>query len=55
MWHDICLANQAALLSALEHFQVELARVTELVKTGDGEGIRTLFTRAKRLRDQHTV
>ena len=54
MWHDICIANRAALVRVLERFETELERTVEKVKAGDGEAIKALFIRAKRLRDQHT-
>ena len=54
MWHDICIANRSALVKVLERFETELERTLEKVKAGDGEAIKALFTRAKRLRDQHT-
>lgn len=55
MWHDICLANRAALIKVLERFETELTRTREQVAAGDGEAIKALFSRAKSLRDQHTT
>lgn len=55
MWHDICLANRAALIKVLERFETELARTREQVAAGDREAIKALFSRAKSLRDQHTT
>ncbi len=54
MWHDICVANQDALVEVLERFQAELGDTAELVRRGDSEGIQRLFTRAKALRDRYT-
>ena len=53
MWHDICIANREALVKVLEKFEAELTRTLEQVRAGDGESIKALFSRAKRLRDQH--
>jgi len=53
MWHDICLANADEIADALAAFQSELARVGEAIRRGDSEALRTLFERAKRLRDSY--
>ena len=55
MWHDICLANRAALIRVLERFETALAQTRQQVMAGDGEAIKALFSRAKSLRDQHTT
>lgn len=52
MWHDICLANREAIVTALQHFAQDLSAATEAVRCGDGEAIRALFARAKALRDR---
>lgn len=53
MWHDICLANDDAIVAALERFGAELSDCTEAVRTGDSARIRALFVRAKALRDRY--
>ena len=53
MWHDICLANRDALLTALAHFHEDLGSAIEAVREGDGETIKALFERAKALRDRY--
>ena len=53
MWHDICLANRDALLSALQQFSVELAEVTEFIRKGDSAALKDVFVRAKEIRDAH--
>lgn len=53
MWHDICVANRAALLSVLERFQDELDRATTAVRDRDGPALFDLFTRARKLRDRY--
>ncbi|MDX1430831.1 MAG: prephenate dehydrogenase/arogenate dehydrogenase family protein [Gammaproteobacteria bacterium] len=52
MWHDICFANRDALMHALEHFHADLDRAMDAIRRGDGEALKELFTRAKRLRDR---
>jgi len=46
MWRDICLANRTALLDELTAYQLELARLHELLKREDSEGLQALFERA---------
>ncbi len=53
MWHDICFANRDALVHALEHFSDDLNEVIDAVRRGDSEAIKSLFTRAKALRDRY--
>ena len=53
MWHDICFANRDALVEALERFSSELGRLTDAVRHGDGEFVRSVFTRAKSIRDEY--
>ena len=54
MWHDICLANRDALVEALERFSSELGRLTDAVRHGDGELVRSVFTRAKSVCDEYS-
>ena len=54
MWHDICFANRDALVEALERFSSELGRLTDAVRHGDGEFVRSVFTRAKSIRDEYS-
>lgn len=53
MWHDICLANQAALKSVLYRFRDDLQLLIEAVEKGDSEYLKTTFTRAKQARDRY--
>lgn len=53
MWHDICLANRVALVHALEHFSDDLGEAIEAIRRGDSEAIKSLFVRAKALRDRY--
>ncbi len=53
MWHDICIANRDALVSALDRFQEDLGVAIDAIRDGDGETVKELFTRAKVLRDRY--
>ena len=54
MWHDICFANRDALVEVLERFSSELGRLTDAVRHRDGEFVRSVFTRAKSIRDEYS-
>jgi prephenate dehydrogenase len=51
MWRDIALANQGALLEAMDRFDAHLSRVRAAVEAGDGEALHATFSRAKAARD----
>ena len=53
MWHDICQANRDALVDVLERFSADLGRLGDAIRRGDGEFVRSVFVRAKAIRDQH--
>ena len=53
MWHDICQANRDALVDVLERFSADLGRLGDAIRRGDGEFVRSVFMRAKAIRDQH--
>ena len=53
MWHDICLANRDAMVDALDRFGSELNRLTDAVRRGDGEFVRSVFAHSKSIRDQY--
>ena len=55
MWHDICVANREALAATLERFTGELASAAAAIRAGDSETLKSLFVRAKRLRDRYVV
>lgn len=52
MWHDIALANQAALASLLEQFSDDIQKLAVAVREADSDYLKTLFTDAKQARDQ---
>ena len=51
MWHDICLSNQAALLDVLERFTDDLKQLTDAIRQGNSEYLKSTFVRAKKARD----
>ncbi|HUH36432.1 MAG TPA: prephenate dehydrogenase/arogenate dehydrogenase family protein [Spongiibacteraceae bacterium] len=52
MWHDIALANRAAILTAIDDFSQHLARLRGAIDDGDGAGIMATFQQAKAARDR---
>ena len=54
MWHDICTANRGPIVDALERFGAGLDRLTEAVRRGDGEYVRSTFARAKAIRNEYS-
>jgi prephenate dehydrogenase len=52
MWHDICLANQTAILQILESFQTDLTQLITAIQQNDSQYIATVFSRAKLARDK---
>ena len=53
MWHDISLANRDAVVDAIGRFRSALDRLNDAIRHGDGEYVRSVFARAKSIRDQH--
>ena len=51
MWRDICLANRAALLTALRQYRDDLGALADAIEKGDGNWLYDTFTRAKHARD----
>lgn len=51
MWSDIFQANRVPLLNTLDRYLGELARLRELISSGDGDAMKEVFTRAKAARD----
>lgn len=52
MWRDICLHNQGPILDMLKKYRSEIDGLIEILQSGDGEGLRSLFEGAKKRRDQ---
>lgn len=55
MWRDIALTNRDAIVKWLKHYQTEIQALTDLVDSGDGQGIHDYFAQAKQARDEHIV
>ena len=53
MWQDICLANRDSMVEALERFGAGLDRLTDAVRRGDGEHVRSVFARARSIREEY--
>ena len=51
MWRDILLTNRSAILSALDRFSADTAKLRDLVDQGDADAIEKFLTRAKNRRD----
>ena len=51
MWRDICLANTAAILPALDEFSDRLAEMRAALTAGDGAKFEELFRLGRDLRD----
>ncbi len=54
MWHDIFLANKAAVLHALQHYSDGVAQLRTAIEQGDSETLLGVFTRAKAAREHFT-
>lgn len=55
MWSDIFSANAPAVSEVLDRLEAELAELRGLLEAGDRDGLRTIFARAKALRDAHVT
>jgi cyclohexadieny/prephenate dehydrogenase len=52
MWHDISIANRAALLGMIDSYSDHLARLRRYIDEGDSEQIMALYSAAKASRDR---
>jgi len=52
MWRDICMANREDLLAIVERFRNDLGEITDMINTGDWDGLLAVFQRAKAARDR---
>ncbi len=52
MWHDICLANQDALVKILRRFSNNLNLLSNAIKDNNSSYIKGTFIRAKKARDE---
>lgn len=53
MWRDICLANSASILSAMDHFETTLADFRQALQNQDEARLFSLFQQAKALRNAY--
>lgn len=52
MWRDICLSNKTFIINMLNHFEQDLAMLTGIVESGDGDRLLSFFQKAKKTRDR---
>ncbi len=52
MWHDICLANDQAILTLIDNYQTELSQIKQIIQAKDSSALLDLFQRAKTARDK---
>ncbi len=50
MWRDISLANRDALLAEVAAFRAQIDRLAAMIAAGDGDGLETVFARARKAR-----
>ena len=50
MWRDVFMNNREAVLEVLQRFQEDLFYLQRAIRWGDGETLRELFTRTRRIR-----
>ncbi len=55
MWHDICLANQTAILEVLDEFNADLTKLATAIRENDSQTIMNVFKRAKKARDNYLL
>ena len=55
MWRDILTTNRSAVLSALDRFSADTAKLRDLIDQGDADAIEKFLTRAKKRRDTTIV
>jgi prephenate dehydrogenase len=51
MWRDICLSNRDDVMAMMKRYRDEMAKLYRALEDGDGEKLREVFERAKRVRD----
>lgn len=52
VWRDICLANRAAILEVVSHYQADLEALRAAIEQGDATSIEQRFEHAKETRDR---
>ena len=51
MWRDICLSNRDQVMAMMKRYRIEMEKMYKALEAGDGEKIREIFERAKKVRD----
>ena len=51
MWRDICLSNRDQVLVMMKRYRDEMAKMYRALEDNDGEKLKEVFERAKRVRD----
>lgn len=54
MWRDVCLTNRGAILDSMDRLDDHLRQIRLAIQNSDGDTIQTIFTRAKKARDEYT-
>lgn len=51
MWRDICLSNKEAVMDMMRRYRDEMERMYRTLEADDGEALKEIFERAKKVRD----
>ncbi len=51
MWRDICLSNKEAVMAMMRRYRDEMDSMYRSLEAGDGEALKEIFERAKKVRD----
>jgi prephenate dehydrogenase len=51
MWRDICLSNRDQVMVMMKRYRIEMEKMYKALEAGDGEKLREIFERAKKVRD----
>ena len=51
MWRDICLSNRDQVMVMMKRYRIEMEKMYKALEASDGEKLREIFERAKKVRD----
>jgi len=51
MWRDICLSNRDQVMAMMKRYRIEMEKMYKALEASDGEKLREIFERAKKVRD----
>ena len=51
MWRDICLSNRDDVMSMMKRYRDEMEKIYRALEANDGEKLKQIFERAKKVRD----